>query len=71
LDDQAVVFVYGQEIEDFHVMEKNAIFTLTTSAVKQLDTELQETKKIINNQQQEINELKKQVNELIKIQNKK
>jgi len=67
LGDQPVVFIYGQEVEDFHVMEKNAIFTLTTSAVKQLDTELQETKKIINNQQQEINELKKQVNEVIKL----
>ena len=67
LGDQPVVFVYGQEVEDFHIMEKNAIFTLTTSAVKQLDTELKETKKIINNQQQEINELKKQVNEVIKL----
>jgi len=65
LGDQPVVFVYGQEVEDFHVMEKNAIFTLTTSAVKQLDIELQETKKIINLQQEEINELKKQVNELM------
>jgi len=71
LEGYPLVFVYGQEVEDFHVMEKNAIFTLTTSAVKQLDTELQETKKIINLQQEEINELKKQVNELIKIQNKK
>jgi hypothetical protein len=71
LGDQPVVFVYGQEVEDFHLMEKNAIFTLTTSAVKQLDIELQETKKTINLQQEEINKLKKQVNELIKIQNKK
>lgn len=40
-------FVYGQEVDDFHVLEKNAIFTLTTSAVKQLDIELQETKKVV------------------------
>jgi hypothetical protein len=73
-----VVFIYGNEVNDFHVLEKNAIFTITTSAVKQLDVELQETKNTVNMQQQEINELKheindikNQINELIKLSLKK
>ena len=33
------IFVYGQYIEDFHVLEKDVIFTLTTAAVKALDDE--------------------------------
>jgi hypothetical protein len=57
-------FVYGQEIHDFHLMEKNAVFTLTTSAVKQLDIELQETKKIVNKQQNEIENLKNEIADL-------
>jgi hypothetical protein len=58
------VFVYGQEVNDFHLVEKNAIFTLTTSAVKQLDKELQETKQIVRNQQDEINALKEEMRQL-------
>ena len=57
-------FVYGQEVNDLHVLEKNAIFTLTTSAVKQLDVELQELKQINENQQNEIEILKKEFDEL-------
>ena len=57
-------FVYGQEVNDLHVLEKNAIFTLTTSAVKQLDAELQELKQINENQQNEIEILKKEFDEL-------
>ena len=54
-------FVYGQEVDDFHVLEKNAIFTLTTSAVKQLDIELQETKQIVKMLTTEIADLKRTV----------
>lgn len=62
--DDEYVFVYGQEVNDFHLLEKNAIFTLTTSAVKQLDKELQETKQIMHNQQDEINALKEEMRQL-------
>jgi hypothetical protein len=57
-------FVYGKYVNDFHVLEKHSIFTLTTSAVKQLDKELQETKQIVASQQREIDELKSQIAEL-------
>lgn len=68
-NDKNYIIVYGQEVNDFHLLEKNAIFTLTTSAVKQLDKELTETKKIIQDQQRQIDLLQEQlnkINELIK-----
>jgi uncharacterized protein YdcH (DUF465 family) len=61
-NDENLITIYGQGVDDFHLLEKNAIFTLTTASVQQLDKELQETKEIVKSQQQEINELK---NELI------
>jgi len=45
------VFVYGQKIPDFQMIEKNAIFTLTTAAVKEMDAQIQELKEIVRNQQ--------------------
>jgi hypothetical protein len=38
------IFVYGQEVDDFHVLDKNMIYTITTASVKELDNELQNTK---------------------------
>jgi len=61
------IFVYGQKVYDFHVLEKNAIFTVTTSAVKQLDIELNMSKKIIENQQEQLNSLQEQITELKKL----
>ena len=45
------VFVYGQKIPDFLMIEKNAIFTLTTAAVKEMDTQIQELKETVQKQQ--------------------
>ena len=65
-------FVYGQEVDDFHILEKNAIFTLTTAAVKQLDLELQETKETVVKQQQQIDSQKQQIdNQKQQIDNQK
>jgi len=57
-------FIYGRQVDDFHLVEKNAIFTLTTAAVKQLDKELQETKNIIASQQQQIDILRQEIQAL-------
>ena len=64
-------FVYGQEINDFHSLEKNVIFTLTTSAVKELDstienlkTELQQTHSIVLSQKTQIDALTSELSEL-------
>jgi hypothetical protein len=59
------VFIYGQGVNDFHILEKNAIFTLTTSAVKQLDQELQETKNVIEIQKKQIEDKQKQIDSLL------
>lgn len=38
------VFIYGQEVEDFHKLNKDAIFTIATSALQELDRQLQAEK---------------------------
>ena len=45
--DMKEIFVYGQEVLDFNSLEKNAIFTITTAAVQQIDREFQEAKQTI------------------------
>jgi len=35
------VFVYGQEVDDFHTLNKDAIWTLTTAALQEVDRQLQ------------------------------
>jgi hypothetical protein len=60
-NDKNYIIIYGQEVNDFHLLEKNAIFTLTTSAVKQLDKELQETKITIKLQQKKLEDQQKQI----------
>jgi hypothetical protein len=37
-------FVFGQEVTDFHVMKKDAIFTVATAATQELDRQLQAAK---------------------------
>jgi hypothetical protein len=44
-------FMYGEEVDNFHSLNKDAIFTITTAAVQEIDSKQIE-------QQNEINELK-------------
>jgi len=55
------IFIYGQEIDDFNNLDKNAIFTITTAALKQVDKELQDTKTIVQDQKTRIEQLEQQV----------
>jgi hypothetical protein len=55
------IFIYGQEIDDFNNLDKNAIFTITTAALKQVDKELQDTKTIVQHQKTRIEQLEQQV----------
>jgi len=34
------IFVYGQNINDFHTLKKNAIWTVTTAALQEVDRRL-------------------------------
>jgi len=56
-----LIFIYGQEIEDFNNLDKNAIFTITTAALKQVDMELQNTKKTVEQQKIQIKTLESQI----------
>jgi len=55
------IFIYGQEIDDFNNLDKNAIFTITTAALKQVDSELQNTKKLVEQQRLQIETLESQI----------
>lgn len=56
------IFFYGQEVNDFHVLNYDDINIINISAVKQLDNELQECKKIIDKQQSQIEFLMNEIN---------
>ena len=58
------IFVYGQEVDDFNNLDKSAIFTITASALQQVDKELQETKQTIREQNERINILEQQISEI-------
>ena len=45
LDEQ--VFVYGQEIEDFHTIDRHAIYTVAVSAIQELDRQVSQQKTLI------------------------
>jgi hypothetical protein len=55
------IFIYGQEIDDFNNLDKNAIFTITTAALKQVDKELQDTKTKVQYQKTRIDLLEEQI----------
>ena len=38
------IFVYGQQVQDFVMLQKEAIFTIATSALQELDRQLQAEK---------------------------
>lgn len=56
------IFFYGQEVNDFHVLNYDDINIINISAVKQLDNELQECKKIIDKQQSQIEFFMNEIN---------
>jgi len=58
------MFLYGQEVDDFLSINYDSIFTVVTSAVKQLDIELQETKQIVKDQANTINKMRSELSEL-------
>jgi hypothetical protein len=43
------IFVYGQEVNDFHNLNKDAIWTVATAALQEVDRQLQAEKaKVVN-----------------------
>ena len=58
-------FVYGVEVDDFHTLNKDAIFTVAVSALQQVDKELQETKQKVSNLETELTTLQQQYQDML------
>ena len=59
------VFIYGKEVDDFHILDKQKLFTLNFSATQEIDRiqqqhiiEIESHKQLIEQQQSEIENLK-------------
>lgn len=59
--DKPNIFVYGQEVKDFRIVDKDKIFTIAVAAFKEIDIELQDTKNELQDTKTELQELKKTV----------
>jgi len=44
-DNSSNIFVFGQEVDDFHSLDKNTIWTVSTAALQEVDRQLQARKK--------------------------
>ena len=60
----ANVFCYGSEVDDFHILDKQKLFTLNFSATQELDKQQTLHNQSINNLQSEVSSLKTEVNTL-------
>uniref|UniRef100_A0A6C0JPL1 Peptidase S74 domain-containing protein n=1 Tax=viral metagenome TaxID=1070528 RepID=A0A6C0JPL1_9ZZZZ len=58
------LFVYGEVVDDFYNVNYTSVFTLTTAAVKEIDNQLQNALKVIDEQNKTIEMLKNDVSEL-------
>jgi hypothetical protein len=63
----ASIFVYGSEVEDFHTLDKNYIFTLNVCATQELNRRIEAQNAIIQSHKESINELKAKVSFLLNI----
>lgn len=52
---QNKVFVYGKKIDDFRTLNKDAIFTIATAALQEVDRELQSTIESLSNLESQVN----------------
>jgi hypothetical protein len=46
-ENESVVFVYGSTVDDFHTLNKDAIWTVATAALQEVDRQLQSAKETI------------------------
>ena len=56
-------FIYGKEIEDFHILDKDIIFTLNVSATQELNKKIKKQKKEIKKQNDKMKEYDKIIKE--------
>jgi len=67
------IFIYGKEVEDFHVLQKDAIFTVGISAIQELDRRVQQLQHDNQQLQNQVSELQSQMismrNQFIELMN--
>jgi hypothetical protein len=59
------VFVYGQKVNDFHTLNKDAIFTVSVAALQEVDRQLQTAKESFNNKQPTLDTMTQQVQDIL------
>ena len=59
------IFVYGEEVDDFHVLKKDAIWTVATAALQEVDRQLQAEKTKTNNLETKVENLESLVASLV------
>ena len=59
------VFVYGYMIKDFHIIDKDSIFTLNVCATQELHRRMEAQNVIIKSQDEHIKELEEKVQRLL------
>jgi hypothetical protein len=65
LQDATECFVWGQEIKDFNVLNKDAIFTVSVAALQEVDRELQEARTELQVTRTELAETRSQLQDLL------
>ena len=58
------LFIVGEMVDDFHTLKKDAIWTVTTAALQEIDRQLEETKEKKNTLQSQITVLLAEVEAL-------
>ena len=62
--DNEKVFVYGQEVNDFRLLNNDLIFTITTASLKKFDKDLEITKDEMQTMKDEIKSMKENIKDL-------
>ena len=55
------IFVYGIEVDDFHTINKDTIWTITLSATQEMDSQLQEARRTIRTLEERISAIEKRL----------
>jgi CII-binding regulator of phage lambda lysogenization HflD len=57
-------FIYGEEVTNFHSLDKQAIYTIATAALQEIDRELVDEKNKVNNLENKVNNLENENQQL-------